>query len=152
MQLSIGTVTQVYAAGTCVRYKRHARTALRDRRASTPTSARTRRRPPESRRWQATRPVEAAGSSNVSGANEFWEPSGEPTWSDARPHTARKPQVNSTQGHAQPHGATGGVCMACKRSGVRIPIAPRFRSSEAIFADHDHLLFVQEVTLYGELT
>src|ERR1022692_3304979 len=41
----------------------------------------------------------------------------------------RKPQVNATQGHVRPHPATGGVCMACKRSGVRIPIAPpQFKS------------------------
>jgi len=39
--------------------------------------------------------------------------------------------------------------MACKRPGVRIPIAPRFRSSEAIYADLDRLLIVQEVMLSG---
>jgi hypothetical protein len=41
--------------------------------------------------------------------------------------------------------------MACKRSGVRVSVAPRFRSSEAIYADFDRLLTVQEVTLSGEL-
>ncbi len=62
-----------------------------------------------------------------------------------------KPQVNATQGDVRPRPATAGVCMACKRSGVRIPIAPRFRSSKSIYADLDLLLIMQEVTLSGEL-
>jgi len=33
-------------------------------------------------------------SSNVSGANEFWEPSGEPTWSDTR-----RRQATDSHGH-----------------------------------------------------
>src|ERR1035437_2395080 len=41
--------------------------------------------------------------------------------------------------------------MACKRSGVRVSVAPRFRRSEAICADLDRLLIVQEVTLSSEL-
>jgi hypothetical protein len=59
----------------------------------------------------------------------------------------RKPQVNATQSHVRPRPATGGVCMACKRSGVRVSVAPRFRRSEAIYADLDRLLIVQEVSL-----
>jgi len=55
------------------------------------------------------------------------------------------------QGHAQPHAATGGMCMACKRSGVRVSVAPRFRRSMAIYADLYRLLNVQEVTLSSEL-
>jgi hypothetical protein len=62
----------------------------------------------------------------------------------ARP---RKPQASATQGHVQPRRATGGVCMACKRSGVRVSVAPRFRRSEAIYADLDRLLIVREVSL-----
>ena len=42
--------------------------------------------------------------------------------------------------------------MACKRAGVRVPLAPRFRSSEAVYGDLERLLIVQEVTLSGELT
>jgi len=41
--------------------------------------------------------------------------------------------------------------MACKRPGVRVPLAPRFRSSEATYADLDRLLIVQEVVLSDEL-
>jgi hypothetical protein len=48
-------------------------------------------------------------------------------------------------------GWTCCLLMACKRSGVRISLAPRFRSSEAVYADLDRLLIVQEVTLSGEL-
>jgi hypothetical protein len=46
---------------------------------------------------------------------------------------------------------TGCLLMACKRSGVRVSVAPRFRRSEAICADLDRLLIVQEVILSGEL-
>jgi hypothetical protein len=66
----------------------------------------------------------------------------------ARPHAATE---GAGERHTGPHPATAGVCMACKRSGVRIPTAPRFRSSEAVCADLDRLLFVQQVTLSGEL-
>src|ERR1022692_29937 len=41
--------------------------------------------------------------------------------------------------------------MACKRSGVRVSVAPHSRRSEAFCADLDRLLIVQEVTLSGEL-
>jgi hypothetical protein len=41
--------------------------------------------------------------------------------------------------------------MACKRSGVRVSVAPRFRRSKAICADLDRLLIVQEVSSSGEL-
>ena len=35
------------------------------------------------------------------------------------------PQVNGTPGDAGPHPAIARRCMACRRSGVRIPLAPR---------------------------
>jgi hypothetical protein len=41
--------------------------------------------------------------------------------------------------------------MACKRPGVRVPLAPRFRSSKAVYGDLDRLLIVQEVMLSGGL-
>jgi hypothetical protein len=42
----------------------------------------------ESRRWDRYRKAWVAGSSNISGANELWKPSGEPAWSDTRQHQA----------------------------------------------------------------
>jgi hypothetical protein len=45
----------------------------------------------------------------------------------------RLPQVDGSHADARPHPAIAGACMACRRSGVRIPLAPRFRRSEACF-------------------
>lgn len=74
----------------------------------------------ESRLWDGHRKAWPVETSNISGANELWEPSGE---ASVERHEAmpghmqlRKPWVNATQGHAQPHVAAAGVCMACKRS------------------------------------
>src|SRR6266567_6444813 len=54
-------------------------------------------------------------------------------------------------GHVLPGRGMPEGFMACKRPGVRVPLAPRFRRSKAICADLDRLLIVQEVMLSGEL-
>jgi len=49
------------------------------------------------------------------------------------------PQVNGSYGDAGPHPATARACMACRRSGVRIPLAPHFSSSKSFFDTKDDL-------------
>jgi hypothetical protein len=49
------------------------------------------------------------------------------------------PQLNGTQGDTGPQLATVRSCMACKRPGVRVPLAPRFPRSTAYLMLGNHL-------------
>jgi len=46
-------------------------------------------------------------------------------------------QVNGTPGDPGPRSATVRACMACRRSGVRIPLAPR------VFAGQRHVVILK---------
>jgi hypothetical protein len=75
-------------------------------------------------------PGGCSNKSNISDAKEFLgaklganDASCQATPGHTQPES---PQVNSPQGDVWRRRAMGWACMACKRSGVRIPIAPRF--------------------------
>ncbi len=83
---------------------------------------------PESRRWWTSRHGKVAEFRTLAA---LMSSLGAKLGANVHRHQAtpghvqpREPQVNATPGDVQPRRATAGVCMACKRSGVRIPIAP----------------------------
>ena len=77
---------------------------------------------------QCRAPVGQFDGSNISGVNEFMgaKLGANVARRQATPGRVRRlsRQVSAMPGDAGRRGAMAGVCMACKRSGVRIPIAP----------------------------